>query len=180
MRITPEYLAQNVELHQADETYGTSGWQYAEAVVRLVAELEMAPFDSQMPDILDYGAGKGTLGRDLARDHGIVIQEYDPAIEAIALEPTPADLVIVGDVLEHIEPMRLAEVLAHIHEVTNEMAYFVIGTRPASKTLPDGRNCHLIQKPAWWWANNLGLARFTIIDAGVGRKREAIFTAVPV
>jgi hypothetical protein len=170
-RITPDYLLQNIELHETEETYGTSGWQYADAVVRLVPQ-----FGS---DILDYGAGKRTLGLALARDHAIQIKEYDPAIAEIAWSPLPASIVVVGDVMEHIEPACLGQVLYHIHSLTTGVAYFVIGTRPAGKKLPDGRNCHLIQKPAWWWANQLGLSGFSITAASTGKKREAIFTAVP-
>ena len=36
------------------------------------------------------------------------------------------------------------------------IGYFVIHTGPAAKTLPDGRNTHLIQQNAVWWRNMLG------------------------
>ena len=38
-----------------------------------------------------------------------------------------------------------------ITRVTRKIGFFVIAHRPAKKTLPDGRNAHLIQEgPAWW------------------------------
>lgn len=178
--ITPEYLEQNILLHGDEPTYGTSGWQYADAVGELMATAGVV--NKTLRDgpvsVLDYGAGKGTLAKTLWARHCIKIHEYDPAIIGISDMPKRASIVVVGDVMEHIEPLCLREVLGHIHELTQRFAYFVIGTRPAGKNLPDGRNCHLIQKPAWWWANELGLSNFVITQASTGKKSEAIFTAM--
>ena len=34
----------------------------------------------------------------------------------------------------------------------DKFAFFAISTRPAKKTLPDGRNAHLtVQSPDWWY-----------------------------
>jgi hypothetical protein len=77
---------------------------------------------------------------------------YDPAIESFSQLPSPADLVICWDVLEHVEPNCLDSVLAHIKSLAIKSVYLVIATRAdSSKLLPDGRNPHLIVKPAQWW-----------------------------
>lgn len=166
--ISDDYLEQNIELHKIQPTYGCSGWQYRDAVLELCAT-----FSTE--DVLDYGAGKGTLAEKMPWP----IAQYDPAIPEISAWPYDHDIVVCGDVLEHIEPELLGNVLAHIRDVTKLAAYFVIGTRPAGKNLPDGRNAHLIQKPAEWWANQLGLSGFAITSSGTGRKAEAIFTCLP-
>jgi hypothetical protein len=84
------------------------------------------------------------------------IWEYDPAIPEKAESPRPADLVVCTDVLEHIEPDHLKAVLKDLKRCVKRMGYFVINTGPARKTLPDGRNTHLIQQDREWWRNTLG------------------------
>jgi hypothetical protein len=54
-------------------------------------------------------------------------------------------------VLEHVEPDLLTNVLIDIRGYADKAVYLVISTRPASKFLADGRNAHLIVKPAAWW-----------------------------
>ena len=53
--------------------------------------------------------------------------------------------------LEHIEPELLDNVLDDLQRVTMGRGFFTVHTGPAVKILPDGRNAHLIQKPASWW-----------------------------
>ncbi len=108
-------------------------------------------------DILDYGCGQRTLERDL----GFAIRNYDPCISGLDAAPDPADLVVCTDVLEHIEPECLDEVLDDLQRLTRNAGFFVIATRPAEKTLPDGRNAHLIQEPLGWWMPKL-TARFEV------------------
>ncbi len=82
----------------------------------------------------------------------------------------PADLVCCIDVLEHIEPLYLDAVLADLRRITVNVGMFTIHTGPAMKTLTDGRNAHLIQKPSSWWLPKL-CERFEIThlrDIGVG------------
>lgn len=76
---------------------------------------------------------------------------YDPAVAEYASDPEPADCVACIDVLEHIEPEMLDQVLDHIRSKTIKRALFSVHLGPAGKTLSDGRNAHLIQKPPAWW-----------------------------
>jgi hypothetical protein len=101
--------------------------------------------------ILDYGAGKRTLERAL----GFGIANYDPAIEEISAPPDPADLVVCTDVLEHIEPECLDAILDDLRRLTVRAVLLSVATRPAKKTLADGRNAHLIQEPTEWWLPKL-------------------------
>ena len=143
MKITPEYLDQNRKLHEGGY-YGLSGQRWAKTVLNVCGV-------AQSRDVLDYGCGQRTLERDL----GFPIRNYDPCIPGLDAEPQPADVVVCTDVLEHIEPECLDDVLDDLKRVTRKLGFFVIATRPANKTLPDGRNAHLIQEDADWWLPKL-------------------------
>jgi hypothetical protein len=53
-------------------------------------------------------------------------------------------------------------VLDDLKRVTDKYGFFTIHTGPAVKTLPDGRNAHLIQQPFDWWQPKIK-ERFEII-----------------
>ena len=57
--------------------------------------------------------------------------------------------------MEHVEPPLLENVLADLRRVTKNIGFFTVHTGPASKTLSDGRNAHLIQQSATWWLTKL-------------------------
>jgi hypothetical protein len=103
---------------------------------------------------LDYGSGRGHLKQAIVQlsRPAYTIKEYDPAILAISeLPQEPVDAVACTDVLEHIEPECLQGVIDHIASLSKRAAFLVVSTVKASKHLPDGRNAHLIIRPAWWW-----------------------------
>ena len=142
--ITEEYRQQLEQLHVQRDDFGRSGSQWAHACVNLCAVLETN-------DVLDYGCGKAELNLSLPFD----VKCYDPAIYKYRDAPEPADLVFCTDVLEHIEPEQLDAVIADLVRVTKRLGVFAIHIGPAKKTLPDGRNAHLIQRPGKWWKNKL-------------------------
>jgi len=96
--------------------------------------------------ILDYGCGKGEMARHLKK-----VTSYDPAVLEFMCLPEPHDVVACCDVLEHIEPEYLDNVLGELSKLAKKAIYLVISTRLANKILEDGRNAHLIVKPAKWW-----------------------------
>ncbi|MGB5630948.1 MAG: hypothetical protein WBM57_16390 [Woeseiaceae bacterium] len=79
------------------------------------------------------------------------VQCYDPGVPEYSDPPSPAEMVVCIDVLEHIEPEMLDNVLDHLEELTEKFLFATVHTGPAGKILPDGRNAHLIQKPPTWW-----------------------------
>lgn len=103
-------------------------------------------------EILDYGCGKALLSQAISRPRVI---NYDPAIGRWAGEPDPADLVVCIDVLEHVEPDCLGAVLRDLRRVTKKVGFFTVATKPARKTLADGRNAHLIVEDYKWWLPQL-------------------------
>jgi len=148
--ISAEYARLNEQLHRDNLAYGVGGGKHAPVVLKLSESLKTT-------SILDYGAGKGFLAKELP----FPIWEFDPAIPSKSEPPRPADIVVCTDVLEHIEPERLLFVLDDIRRCVKKVGYLVIHTGPASKCLADGRNAHLIQQPLAWWRQQLELF-FTI------------------
>lgn len=145
MLITEQYRSLNRELHKTNENYGTSGQKWAELVSQLAKKMKAL-------NILDYGCGRRTLARALP---DLQITNYDPALVGLDAPPEPADLVVCTDVLEHIEPECLDDVLDDLKRCTGRKAFLVVATRPAKKFLADGRNAHLIQASARWWIEQL-------------------------
>ncbi len=145
MLITDVYRQQNMAMH-AKGNYGVSSAKWAAYIDTLMNSIGAF-------SLLDYGAGRGLLKATILekRQPGYVIREYDPAVIELNKPPMPADVVACTDVLEHIELECLGEVLDHIAALAQKAAFLVVSTIPASKHLPDGRNAHLIIKPAWWW-----------------------------
>ena len=62
-------------------------------------------------------------------------------------EQKKADLVCCIDVLEHIEPELIDNVIFDLSTIVIKFGFFSIHQGPAGKILLDGRNAHLIQKP---------------------------------
>lgn len=144
MLISPDYAEQNRTLHEQRPEYGVSGRKYAPVVMDIVESIGSK-------DVLDYGCGKSTLARAL----NFPIREYDPCIPGKDAAPSPADIVACTDVLEHIEPDCLEAVLEDLARVTRKVLICTVCTVLAEKTLPDGRNAHLIVEPMDWWAGRL-------------------------
>lgn len=106
----------------------------------------------EIDHLLDYGAGHNlSLRENLKPERNIKYQAYDPGVPELADDPVPAEMVVCIDVLEHIEPECLEDVLDHLEELTEKVLFATIHTGPAGKKLPDGRNAHLIQKAYDWW-----------------------------
>lgn len=145
MQITPEYRELNRKLHETRPTYGaglaTSGYY---PIIENVAD------DYGIVSILDYGCGKGKLKQTLT---DYLVSEYDPCIEGKDDDPDLCDMLVCLDVMEHIEPHLLDEVLAHIQSKFSKVAFISVSLIPAQAVLADGRNAHLIQESAEWWAD---------------------------
>lgn len=150
--ISDAYREQQEALH-ATNTYGTAGVHYGPLVAQIIEKLEIT-------HLLDYGCGsKMSLLKSLQPllKGKLTYQGYDPGagIEELASAPIPAQMVCCIDVLEHIEPEYLDNVLDHIASLTEVVTLLTIHTGPALKTLTDGRNAHLTQQEMDWWLPKL-------------------------
>ncbi len=145
--ISEEYRKLQQELH-LNPNYGVASLQFAPLVAELIQQ-------AGIKSVSDYGAGKKNLLTALTQA-GVQTdyRPYDPAFPEYGV-PMPADLVCCIDVLEHIEPDLLDNVLAELASITVNLGFFCVHMGPAVKVLSDGRNAHLIQKPSSWWLPRL-------------------------
>lgn len=150
MLISDSYQELNKQLHLSNAAYGTTAPKYVQHVQNLIDV-------TGAKNVLDYGSGKGLLGQALSH---LMIQEYDPGIEGKGEPPAPATVVVCIDVLEHIEPECLDDVLDDLKRVTQGACFITVSTRPAVKFLADGRNAHLIVEEIDWWLPQL-IKRFS-------------------
>lgn len=155
--ISDDYRKQQAELHR-NQDYGVASQFYAPIVAQAINRFGVT-------EVLDYGAGKGRLGQTLMRDrlvgHAFRMQHYDPAIPDWASDPEPCEMVACIDVLEHIEPHLLDNVLDDLQRLTLQVGVFSVSTVAAIKKLADGRNAHLIIEPPGWWLPKI-LERFEL------------------
>jgi hypothetical protein len=154
--ISEDYRGMQEKLHENPD-YGVASLDYAPLVAQVI-EVTGAR------ELLDYGAGKGRLGQTLRQQMQTppAIRHYDPAIPAWSARAEPCQLVACIDVLEHIEPALLDNVLDDLQRVTARAGVFTVHTGAAVKVLPDGRNAHLIQQPPAWWLPRL-MSRFELV-----------------
>jgi hypothetical protein len=145
------------ELHR-NPNYGVASVEYAPLVADVMQKVGTK-------ELLDYGAGKGRLGATLDKmfDEPFTIHYYDPAIPQWATPPAPCRFVACIDVLEHIEPNLIDNVLDDLRRVTAGVGVFTVHTGAAAKVLLDGRNAHLIQEPPAWWLPKF-LDRFELVQ----------------
>ena len=146
--ISAEYLKEQQLLHR-NPNYGVASLKFAPVVADIIKQ-------QKIKTVTDYGAGKKRLKEALdqlgAADYEY--QPYDPAFPAYG-SAQPAELVCCIDVLEHIEPDRLENVLDQLSQLVQRLGFFTIHMGPAEKVLSDGRNAHLIQKSTSWWLQRL-------------------------
>lgn len=144
--ISKEYLSTQIALHKAPKGYGGRGDKWGPYIV--------ANFAHRL-DVLDYGAGQGSLGKYL-RAYDFSVLDYDPAYPAFkGSQPKPRALTVCTDVMEHVELERVDAVLDDIAENTLKYALIVIALTPAVKLLPDGRNAHITLMPPEYWIDKL-------------------------
>lgn len=162
--ISDEYRQLQEKLHE-DPSYGVASVKFAP----LVADYIRA---HDIHHVLDYGAGKARLAQELdwLVPWSLDIRCYDPGVPQFSRTPEPVEFVACLDVLEHIEPDRLPHVLDDLRRVIAGSGLMTVHTGPAGKTLADGRNAHLIQRPPEWWLpqfmERFALQRFTAMPHG--------------
>lgn len=157
MLITEEYRQTQKDLHQ-DPNYGIASVQYAPLVAKIINQFNVQ-------ELVDYGAGKLRLLKTIAEqklvDHKFRYIPYEPADDRYADRPRPCEMVACIDVLEHIEPPLLDNVLDDLQRITGEVGFFTVHSGPAKKVLADGRNAHLTQEGMAWWLPKF-MERFTL------------------
>jgi hypothetical protein len=142
--ISAAYRLEQQALH-ATGTYGTASIEYAPLVTEILNNLHIT-------HLLDYGCGSLlNLYKHIKPTHKLTYQAYDAGVLEYSDSPVPAQMVACIDVLEHIEPDYLENVLDEIKRCTETILFATVHTGPAVKVLSDGRNAHLTQQPMSWW-----------------------------
>lgn len=169
--ITDYHKTVNKELHLKgilntgtnDNPYGVSGHMYAGQAAILAGQIIKKYGNTTM---LDYGCGQRTLEAIMPPIEGLKIFNYDPCIEGLDSTPEPADIVVCTDVLEHVEPDCLENVLDDLKRVTMKVAIIAVSTRLANKSYCDGQNAHKIVQDQGWWRPKIK-KRFFITETQV-------------
>lgn len=108
--------------------------------------------------ILDFGSGKGTLGKMVCNElrkfknfRDLNWINYDPGIQAFLNLPKKAvDIVVCLDVLEHVEPELINVTIETIYSLTKHLGIFAISLK---ESIIDNKNMHLIVEKKEWWLN---------------------------
>lgn len=154
--VSPEYR-KVLEAEHAAGPWGTMSLQLAPRVAELMA-LHGAK------TVLDYGAGYGNLATSLGNiaPHVTVIP-YEPGRPEWAAIPEPVEFVACIDVLEHVEPELVNNVLDDLRRVTLKTGLFNISLRPARRVLNNGWNAHISLFTAEDWMTRIR-SRFNVLE----------------
>lgn len=151
--VSPEYKNTLQKKHKASAQWGTNvvGKNFIPFIEKVIEENDVG-------SALDYGCGKSRLKLSVELDR------YDPGIPKRDSIPQDIvyDLIVCLDVLEHVEPTCLDNVLFEIQD-RSDLAFMSICTKKAGHILPDGRNAHLIVENREWWMDMLQ-PRFIILE----------------
>jgi len=145
-----QHLLQQYRQQRPD--WGSTGYAFAPVVCDLVTQYGLT-------SMLDYGCGNGSLKTSVMQTPPpslTCFDEYDPGV--VGKETCPDrvyDLVWCRDVLEHIEPAFLDQVLTHLFQLTGKLFWCAIALTPAPAILPDGRNAHLSLLSSQEWMQRL-------------------------
>lgn len=177
-RWTEEYGEMMRQMHEKGN-FGIHGYTDIEwssrALVSLLCTL-------QRPlTVMDYGAGAGTYAEAVHKVFKMVsVTSYDPFHPKFRDNPEPEahDAVNCCDVMEHVELECVDNTLRFIADRARFMACFSIALNDANKMLPDGRNAHVTQKSAKWWAERLRV-HFAIVDY-VCTDDQVLFVCQPI
>jgi hypothetical protein len=144
--ISEQYRNLNIQAHQQQRGYGARGGRRRHEVIHIAKKYGIGY-------ALDYGCGKGDLKRCVPE---LAWNEYDPAIAEFSRIPQGRyEMVFCGDVLEHIEPEKLNNVLEHIFGLIDKVGLFVVNTLQGGRKLPDGSFAHRIVESNEWWIEKL-------------------------
>lgn len=140
--VSPEHAVAQREAHETIARYGVHGYRWTGALADVI---------DRRWSILDYGCGKGALGKAL-RDNGVcAIAEYDPGIPGKDALPSPADYVVCTDVLPFVERDRLDDVIAHIVRLAIRGGFIAVPFHSAEKIRTGGLP-YINEAPEWWRA----------------------------
>lgn len=146
--ISDEYRQQLQLMHKNRPSFGNRSG--------LSPEIDECIEQYEVSSVLDFGCGKGFVP-DLIKQKYPHIEAlgYDPGQPQWSDMPLGVDMIYSTDVLEHIEPNELDATLRDLCSRCRKVQWHLIACHPAKKSLPDGRNAHLIVESPEWWRETL-------------------------
>ena len=103
---------------RADPALGQNFLVSAAKLAKLVAAADIRPTD----DVLEVGAGIGTVARELPRSKSLTLVEFDSRLLGALQENVPHAHVIHGDALEIISSMSFDVLIGNLpHHVTESL-----------------------------------------------------------
>ena len=147
--ISQEYSTLMAQMHSDKANFG-GDIKSLRVVDRLIAKYKIK-------SIIDYGCGKGALVFSIRKKYPkIEVFGFDPGNPDFSILPTKKyQMIVTSDVMEHIEPIFLNNVLKHINSLFTNIGYFYIATSPSKKKLANGKNAHLIVEGPDYWREKL-------------------------
>ncbi len=153
LTISDEYKEAVITEHRNNVSWGAS----ADTTIGHVI-LGILSKHGYIQTVLDFGAGKGSLGRYIRErlDRKIAWTDYDPGMPSIDVLPEGTfDMVISSDVLEHVEPDKVEATIQLLADKTKTVLIsdisciytgFTFGAGPFQ-----GLDLHLsVHEPRWW------------------------------
>lgn len=160
MNLISDYYKDVLEKEHTKGNWGVASLHYAPRVASMMKRYGLT-------EVLDYGAGAGNLEKELARLlPDVKVFNYDPGVPKWNSRPEPCKMVACIDVIEHIEPELLDNVLDDLQRVILDHAFISISTTPARRILNNGWNAHICIKDPLEW-KEIFAKRFTIIRPGM-------------
>ena len=147
--INDDYKRQLQEMHDNNKKFNRSGAKKLNLIQEFIEKYTPT-------SVIDFGCSDGELLPLLVERYNINAVGYDPGVVEFENIPTTAvDCLTSTDVLEHVEPEMIDDTLKIINTLFTKSAFLLIASYPAKKSLPDGRNAHLIIEGVDWWKAKL-------------------------
>lgn len=160
LHVTPGEILNQYKLMHKHEDYfrGRTTLKYADEIGAFLRH-------HTVHTLLDYGSGKGEQYEDpyrLQDEWGVSsVTCYDPGVLKFDDPPRAGETfgaVICCDVMEHVPEEAVQPTLQEILRYAEKCVFFGIATTPATKTLPNGQNCHVTVRPEEWWQKQIAQA----------------------
>jgi len=152
--------------YSQDMNYGSKNWG---------AGVEQWIKANGVKSLLDVGCGNGQFAINVSafisevhaldiasvrsgnvlNDSTQIVKYHDADAKAIPLEDNSVEIVTAFDVLEHISPEELDQVLDEMNRVSTDGMVFSIALRVAQRDIPEN-TLHLSVHNLQWWKEKLG------------------------